>query len=267
MPEIGDMGPGEGSEGSAAAAVLVTGAAARIGRAIALDLGRRGWAVAVHYHRSAAAAAEVVAEIEAHGGAGVSLAADLGREEDRRSLIGRASDALGPLTCLINNASVFEHDSAASATEESWRRHLDTNAWAPLALTQRFFAQLPSVTTGNVINLLDQRVWNLTAEFVSYTVSKSALWTLTRTLALALAPRVRVNGVGPGPALPSARQSETDFAAQSAATPLGRGTSPDEICAAVRFILGAPAMTGQMIALDGGQHLMAPAPRVTEGAE
>ena len=266
MTENGGAGSGEGLDGSAAGAVLVTGAATRIGRAIALDLGRRGWAVAVHYHRSAAAAAEVAGKIAAHGSASVSLAADLGRGEDRRSLVDRAGAALGPLTCLINNASVFEHDSAASATEESWRRHLDINSWSPLALTQHFVAQLPDGAVGNVVNLLDQRVWNLTAEFISYTASKSALWTLTRTLALALAPRVRVNGVGPGPALASHHQSEADFAAQCAATPLGRGTSPAEVCAAVRFVLGAPAMTGQMIALDGGQHLASPAPRGAERA-
>lgn len=254
--------PAQGSRGSAAGAVLVTGAAARIGRAIALDLGRHGWAVAVHYHRSAGAAAEVAAEIASHGGASVTLDADLGREEECLSLVRRAGDALGPLTCLINNASVFEYDTAASATQDSWRRHFETNTWAPLALTQQLVSQLPDGAHGNVINLLDQRVWNLTAEFISYTASKSALWTLTRTLALALAPRVRVNGIGPGPALASARQSETEFAAQSSATPLGRGTSPAEICAAVRFILDAPAMTGQMIALDGGQHLVAPSPKV-----
>jgi NAD(P)-dependent dehydrogenase (short-subunit alcohol dehydrogenase family) len=255
-----------GIEGSADGAVLVTGAAARIGRAIALDLGRRGWAVAIHYHRSAEGAAEVAADLTARGSACVTLAGDLGREEDRRSLVGRATAALGPLTCLINNASIFEYDNAASATEESWRRHIDTNAWAPLALTQQFAAQLPDGARGNVVNLLDQSVLNLSAGFTSYTASKSALWTLTQTLALALAPHIRVNGIGPGPALASARQSDSDFAAQSAATPLGRGTSPDEICAAVRFILGAPAMTGQMIALDGGQHLVAPSPRVGEQA-
>ena len=260
MAEDSGERPGTGADGSVAGAVLVTGAAARIGRAIALDLGRRGWAVAVHYHGSAEGAGDVAAQIGAHGGTCVTVDADLGLDEDRRALIRRAVDALGPLTCLINNASVFEYDSAASVTEDSWRRHLETNTWAPLALTQQFAAQLPDGTAGNVINLLDQRVWNLTSEFISYTASKSALWTLTQTLALALAPRIRVNGIGPGPALASARQSASDFAAQSATTPLGHGTSPAEICAAVRFILDAPAMTGQMIALDGGQHLVAPSP-------
>ncbi len=267
MAEANAKTRGEGSGGSTAGAVLVTGAAARIGRAIALDLARRGWAVAVHYHRSAEAADDVAAEIAALGGTSATLGADLRHEDDRRALISRAGDALGPLNCLINNASVFEYDSVASVTEASWRTHIETNAWSPLALTQRFAAQLPDGVGGNVINLLDQRVWNLTSEFISYTASKSALWTLTQTLALALAPRIRVNGIGPGPALANAHQFETDFAAQSAATPLGRGTTPDEICAAVRFILDAPAMTGQMIALDGGQHLVAPRSRVTEQAE
>ena len=263
MAVSGGEDRGGGPEGAAPGAVLVTGAAARIGRAIALDLGRRGWRVAVHCRRSADDAAQVATEITAKGGACVTLAADLTREDELRPLVGRANEALGPLTCLINNASVFEYDSAASASADSWRRHVETNAWAPLALTQDFAAQLPDGAEGNVINLIDQCVWNLSAGFISYTASKSALWTLTQTLALALAPRIRVNGIGPGPALANARQTESEFAAQSAATPLRRGTSPDEICAAVRFILGAPSMTGQMIALDGGQHLVAPSPAGT----
>ena len=251
---------GGGPQVAAAGAVLVTGASARIGRAIARDLGRRGWRVAVHCRRSADEAAQVAAEIAAEGGVCVTLAADLTREDELRPLVARAHEALGPLTCLINNASVFEYDDATSATADSWRRHFETNTWAPLALTQEFAAQLPDGAAGNVVNLIDQCVLNLSAGFISYTASKSALWTLTQTLALALAPRIRVNGIGPGPALANARQTESAFAAQSAATPMRRGTSPDEICAAVRFILGAPAMTGQMIALDGGQHLVAPSP-------
>jgi len=236
-------------------AALVTGAARRIGRAIALDMARHGWAVAVHYHRSAAEAAELVREIESAGGRAVALPADLAREAHTQALIARAVEALGPLTCLVNSASLFEMDKIETVTRASWDAHIETNLRAPLVLSQGFAAQLPGGAQGNIVNMLDQRVWNLTPYFLSYTVAKAGLWTLTQTLALALAPRIRVNGIGPGPTLPSPRQSAEQFAEQCRAMPLGRGTTPEEICAAVQFILSAPAMTGQMIALDGGQHL------------
>ena len=234
---------------------LVTGAAKRIGRAIAFDLARHGWAVGVHYHHSAAEAAELVREIEGIGGRAVALQADLAREAHTQELVARAVEALGPLTCLVNNASLFEMDKIETVTRASWDAHLETNLRAPLALSQGFASQLPTDRHGNIVNMLDQRVWNLTPYFLSYTVAKMGLWTLTRTLALALAPRIRVNGIGPGPTLPSPRQSPEQFAEQCRAMPLGRGTTLEEICAALQFILSAPAMTGQMIALDGGQHL------------
>jgi NAD(P)-dependent dehydrogenase (short-subunit alcohol dehydrogenase family) len=236
-------------------AALVTGAAQRIGRAIALALAADGWAVAVHYRASRAAADALVAEIARGGGQAVALAADLADESAVAGLVPRAVAALGPLGCLVNNASSFENDTVATATRASWDEHIEVNLRAPLVLMQGFAAQLPEAASGAIINMLDQRVWSLTPYFVSYTVSKAALWTLTQSMALALAPRIRVNGIGPGPTLPSPRQSEEQFARQCAAVPLRRGTSPEEIAAAVRFILAAPAMTGQMIALDGGQHL------------
>ncbi len=235
--------------------VLVTGAGKRIGREIALDLAAHGWAVAVHCRRSRAEADEVAGLIAARGGRSAVFAADLGREEEVAGLIPAVTAQLGPLTALINNASVFEDDRADTATRASWDRHLEVNLRAPLVLTQSFARQLPGTVTGAVVNILDQRVWNLTPYFLSYTVSKSALWTLTRTLAMALAPRVRVNAIGPGPTLRNERQTEEHFAAQCQRVPLGRGTTPEEICAGVRFILSAPALTGQMIALDGGEHL------------
>jgi NAD(P)-dependent dehydrogenase (short-subunit alcohol dehydrogenase family) len=233
----------------------VTGAGKRIGRAIALDLARRGLAVAVHYNSSAEAADAVVAEIRSLGGTAVALQADLGDEAAVERLIPAATATLGPLGVLINNASTFEYDSAASATRAGWDRHMEANLRAPFVLIQQFAKQLPETAEGAVVNLLDQRVWNLTPHFVTYTVSKAALWTLTQTLALALAPRIRVNGIGPGPTLPSTHQTDAQFAQQCAAMPLGHGTSPDEIVAAVWFLLQARAMTGQMVALDGGQHL------------
>ncbi len=236
-------------------AALVTGAGRRIGRAIALDLARAGWAVAVHYNASAQAAEEVVAEIEAGGGRAVALQAELSDEAQVGALVPDAAAALGPLGCLINNASAFENETIENADRASWDRHMEPNLRAPFVLTQAFVRALPETAGGVVINLLDQRVLNPTPFFLSYTLSKAGLWSLTQTLAMALAPRVRVNGIGPGPALPSARQTPEQFARQCAMMPLGRGTNPEEICAAVRFILAAKAMTGQIIALDGGQHL------------
>jgi NAD(P)-dependent dehydrogenase (short-subunit alcohol dehydrogenase family) len=236
-------------------AVLITGAAQRLGRAIALALAADGWAVAVHYRASRAPAAALVDEIAGAGGRAVALGADLADEAAVAALVPRAVAALGPLGCLVNNASVFENDTAATADRASWDAHLAVNLRAPFALMQGFAAQLPATAGGAIINMLDQRVWSVTPYFVSYTVSKAALWTLTQTMALALAPRIRVNGIGPGPTLPSPRQSAAQFERQCASLPLRRGTTPDEIAAAVHFILAAPALTGQMIALDGGQHL------------
>jgi NAD(P)-dependent dehydrogenase (short-subunit alcohol dehydrogenase family) len=234
---------------------LVTGAARRIGRAIAERLAAEGWGVVVHYHSSGEEAEAVVAAIEGAGGRAAAVAADLADPDDVAGLLSAAADALGPVTALINNASAFEKDDLATLTRASWDQHLETNLWAPLALTKTFAAQLPAGAQGNVVNLLDQRVLNLTPHFLSYTVSKAALWTLTQTLALALAPRIRVNAIGPGPTLPSPRQSRAEFDRQWARMPLGRGTTPEEIADAVIYLLGAPAVTGQLLALDGGQHL------------
>ena len=234
---------------------LITGAARRIGRAIALDLARHGWDVAVHFHSSADEADSLVREIEALGRRAIALGADLRNEDEVVRLVPSAAGALGPLTLLVNNASAFEMDRIDTATRESWDLHIETGLRAPLVLSQDFARQLPDGADGNIVNMLDQRVWKPTPYFLSYTVAKMGLWTLTRTLAQALAPRIRVNGIGPGPALPSARQSDEQFRRQCEAMPLGRGTTPSEICEALRFILAAPAMTGQMIALDGGEHL------------
>ena len=236
-------------------AALVTGGARRIGRALALALAEDGFAVAIHHHSSRLEAENLVETIRNKGGAAIALAADLGDEGAVRELLPRAEQALGPIGCLINNAGVFAGDTVETATRESWELHLAINLRAPFVLIQDFAAGLPKTAGGVVVNLLDQRVWSLTPYFVSYTLSKAGLWTLTQTMALALAPRIRVNGIGPGPALPSPRQSAAEFARQCATMPLRRGTSPQEIAAALRFILSAPAMTGQMIALDGGQHL------------
>lgn len=236
-------------------AALVTGGARRIGRALVLALAASGYAVAIHYQRSGAAAEALADEIVRQGGKAVPLAADLADEAAVKRLLPAATAAFGPIGVLVNNASIFEDDKVATVTQESWEAHLAVNLRAPFVLIQDFAGLLPADFGGAVVNLLDERVWNLTPYFVSYTVAKGALWTLTRTMAMALAPRIRVNAVGPGPTLPSPRQSAEHFVERCRAMPLRRGTSPEEIAAALLFIIAAPAMTGQMIALDGGEHL------------
>ena len=234
---------------------LVTGAGRRIGRAIARELAGHGWAVAVHHNASAADACSLVDDIVASGGHAAPVNADLACHSDVEALIGRVTDLLGPVSCLVNNASLFECDNPESATLESWERHMTVNLRAPFFLTQAFAKALPADRQGNVINILDERVWNLTPYFTTYTLSKAGLWTLTRTLAMALAPRIRVNGIGPGPILPSIHQTEERFRRQWQSQPLSRPIPPEEIARAVVFLLDSPSMTGQMIALDGGQHL------------
>jgi NAD(P)-dependent dehydrogenase (short-subunit alcohol dehydrogenase family) len=234
---------------------LVTGAAKRIGRAVALDLARHGWAVAVHYGHSRDEAEAAVTEIQNAGGTALALQANLSVEAETLSLMQRTTDELGPVGCLVNNASTFEHDNIDSADRGSWDAHIETNLRAPFVLIQQMANALPDDNEGVVVNMLDQRVWNLTPQFLSYTVSKSGLWTMTRTLALALAPRIRVNAIGPGPTLPNARQTDEQFERQYKSLPLRRPVDTAEICNAIQFILSATSMTGQMIALDSGQHL------------
>ncbi len=250
---------------SPAGAALVTGAGRRLGAAMALYLAERGYDVAVHYASSAADAHDVVERIRAQGRIGAALQADLLDEQDMAALIGRAAAALGrPLTLLVNNASIFEHDTLASATRASWDRHMNSNLRAPFVLTQNFAAQVPvakqdaegeSIASGLVVNMIDQRVHKLTPEFMTYTLAKMGLWALTRTAAQALAPNVRVNAIGPGPTLIGARQSPAHFAAQRAATILQRGANPGDITAALGYFIDAPAVTGQLICTDAGQHL------------
>lgn len=244
---------------------LVTGAGKRLGRAMALYLARRGHDVAVHYAGSEEAAADAVREIEALGRRATALQADLLDEDATQGLLPRAAEALGgPVTVLVNNASIFEYDRLDTATRESWDRHMDSNLRAPFVLIQALAAQVPDpalddagepLARGLVVNMIDQRVRKLTPEFMTYTLAKAGLWTLTRTAAQALAPRVRVNAIGPGPTLQGARQSDRHFAAQRAATVMGRGSNPEDITAALGYFLDAPAVTGQLLCIDGGQHL------------
>lgn len=235
--------------------VLVTGAAQRIGHAIALALAGAGWRVAVHYNTSADAAARTVDAIRAAGGEAVAVQADLADDGQTAALVEKATQAVGPLTALVNNASVFDHDQWDTVTPESWGRNMAVNLWAPFRLSQAFARQLPDEQQGAIVNLIDQRVWRLNPDFTSYTVSKTGLWTLTQTLAQALAPRIRVNGVGPGPVLQSIHQSPEHFEQEAKGVPLERAVNPEEVADAVLFLLRSPAITGQMIAVDCGQHL------------
>lgn len=235
---------------------LVTGAARRIGRAIALELAAHGHDIALHFGNSRAEAEGLAAEIRKQGRTCEIFRADLAREHETAALIPAITRAMGPLSALINNASVFEDDTLSTMTRESWDRHIETNLRAPLVLTQAFAAQMPKGARGAVVNIIDQRVLKPTPQFLSYLVSKQALFNLTRTLAQTLAPAIRVNAVAPGPTIQNARQSADDFARQSASLPLGRGGTPEEIAAAVSWLIEAQSVTGQMIAVDGGQHLI-----------
>ncbi len=235
---------------------LVTGAGARVGKAMALALADAGFAVAVHYRTSASQANDVVAAIKSKGAAAAAVQADLSKEDETAALTAKATDALGPLTLLVNSASVFERDDISSMSRASWDNHLNTNLRAPLKLAQDFAAQAQNGANNLIVNIIDQRVLKLTPQFLSYTTSKAALLTLTKTLAQALGPKgIRVNGIGPGPTLRNSRQSEEDWRRQNEATVLGYGATPDDICAALLYLVGAKAVTGQMIAVDGGQHL------------
>jgi NAD(P)-dependent dehydrogenase (short-subunit alcohol dehydrogenase family) len=235
---------------------LITGGAVRIGKTIALALARSGYSVAIQYNRSKEEAADLAAAIVRAGGKAASFGASLEKLAEVEALIQQVRETLGPLTCLVNNASHFADDRLPALSPESWREHMAVNLEAPVFLSQAFAAQLPDGESGNIINIIDQRVLRPNPHFFSYTLSKSALWAATRTMAQALAPRIRVNAIGPGPALGSVYQSQTDFEQECRAMPLGHGTTPEEIADAVLFVLRAPSMTGQIVALDGGQHLL-----------
>ena len=243
--------------------VLVTGAAKRLGRAIALHLASAGWNVAIHYHGSADDAEATAGEVRSLGVKAATLKANLSREEETAQLITRAADEIGPLTALINSASLFENDDWQSASRASWDAHMETNLRAPFLLSQTFARQVPG--KGAIVNIIDQRVLKPTPQFISYSLSKAGLYWLTTTLAQALGPQIRVNAVGPGPTMRNARQSEEDFARQRDATVLKRGAEPGDVARAVQYLLEAEAVTGQMLAVDGGQHLIWQTPDVRVG--
>lgn len=244
---------------------LVTGAGKRLGSAMALYLAERGYDVVVHYATSATGAEAVVSQITDMGRHAVALQADLLDVGAMETLLPRAAEALGgEITCLVNNASIFEYDNIATATPNSWDRHINSNLRAPFVLTQAMAAQglkpitdraAEPVATGLIVNMLDQRVRKLTPEFMTYTLAKMGLWALTQTTAQALAPAIRVNAIGPGPTLQGSRQSQAHFEAQRAATVLNRGANTSDIAAALGYFLDAQSVTGQLLCVDGGQHL------------
>jgi len=245
--------------------VLVTGAAKRLGRAIALDLAAHGWNVAIHYNGSEDDADSAAQAVRAFGGDAAILQCDLSKEAETVTLVDRAVKELGPLTALINSASLFENDDWQSASRKTWDEHIEINLRAPLVLSQAFAKQLPENAKGNIINIIDQRVLKPTPQFLSYSVSKAGLHWLTTTLAQGMGPRIRVNAVGPGPTLKNPRQADSDFNRQRDATILKHGADPADICGAVRYLLEAEAVTGQMLAVDGGQHLIWQTPDVQVG--
>jgi len=244
---------------------LVSGAGQRIGRVIAERLAAEGYDLAIHCHKSRAAADELATQIRAMGRRAIVVQADLADQTALKSVVETAAQALGPLTLLVNSASLFEPDEFGALDSAKWEAHFAVNLQAPIYLAQAFAAQ--ALAGASIINIIDQRVWKLTPQFFSYTLTKAALWTATQTMAQALAPHIRVNAIGPGPTLANPRQSAADFAKQAAAVPLEQAVRPQDIAEAVLYLAGARAVTGQMIAVDGGQHLAWRTPDVTGFAE
>ena len=235
-----------------------------MGRAIVEDLARHGHAVAIHANGSMDEAESLASSLRAEGHRAVALQADLLNATEVDGLIDRASAILGSVTGLVNNASLFLNDTAEKFDPITFDRHFAIHLRAPSILSAALLRQLPADRDGLIVNIIDQRVWKLTPQFYSYTLSKAALWTATQTLAQAYAPRVRVNGIGPGPSFKSERQAPEDFAKQIAGLPMKRGPAHDEFGRTIRFLFDTPSITGQMIALDGGQHLAWETPDVAE---
>ncbi|MCM2292079.1 SDR family oxidoreductase [Allorhizobium sp. BGMRC 0089] len=253
--------------GTAPKTALITGAAKRIGRAIAEDLAAHGFAVAIHANASRDEAETLARDIRSAGGRAMALCADLRDINATEALITTATEALGPLGLLVNNASIFLEDDASAFDSQRFAAHFDLHLRAPAILSAGFYRQLPEATSGLIVNIIDQRVWALKPTFFSYTLSKSALWTATRTMAQSFAPKVRVNAIGPGPTLANERQKPSDFQAQIDSLPMKQGPRLDDFGRTIRFLFDTPSITGQMLALDGGQHLIWPGANGMEIAE
>lgn len=249
------MSPNSNQTAEIQPVALVTGAANRLGAAIARALAANGYAIVVHHRGGFEDARALKAEIEAAGGRAATLRADLSVRRQRAGVIAKAAAHFGPLTLLVNNASSFEPDSVMDLDEQLWDRHFAIHAEAPAFLARDFAAQLPAGIEGNIVNIIDERVLRLTPNYFSYTLSKALLWTMTQTMAQSLAPRIRVNAIGPGPTLKEKSQSEAAFRKSQAASPLGYGANADDVTDALLYLLHARSVTGQMIAVDGGRHL------------
>jgi NAD(P)-dependent dehydrogenase (short-subunit alcohol dehydrogenase family) len=240
---------------------LVTGAANRLGAAMSRALAAKGWAVVVHHRGGADEALALVADIRSAGGNALALKADLANRRQRSALVAKAAAAFGPLTLLVNNASSFQPDSLADLDEALWDAHLAIHLEAPAFLARDFAAQLPARIQGNIVNIIDERILRLTPNYFSYTLSKAALWTMTQTMAQSLAPRVRVNAIGPGPTLREKGQSQAAFDKSQSAAPLGYAANASDVCNALLYLVGARAVTGTLIPVDGGKHIEFPASR------
>jgi NAD(P)-dependent dehydrogenase (short-subunit alcohol dehydrogenase family) len=234
---------------------VITGGSSRIGRAMAEDLAGHGWSLVLHAHSHPEKAEELAKEIRSRGGKAEVLTADLTDIAELRDFLAKAAKCFGAPSVLINNASIFEDDAVGELNPARYDAHFNIHTRAPVFLAEDFARQLPEGRKGLIVNVIDQRVWKLTPQAFSYTLSKAALWSATQTLAQALAPRIRVNAVGPGPSFRNIRQSEEEFDKQWRSVPLGKGPSPADFGQTVRFLWECESITGQMIAIDGGQHL------------
>jgi len=235
--------------------ILITGGATRIGREIGIHFSKKGWNVAIHYFKSSSKAKNLKKILEKNSVKVVLIKADLKNSKQVEMVISVAKKKLGTINCLINNAALFEKDDILSFTTKSWNDHLNTNLLAPAILIKQFARQASKKTISNIINIIDQRVFKLTSVFMSYTLSKSALYTLTKTMAMRLGPNIKVNGIAPGPTIRSKRQSTKHFNKQAESTLLKKPVGTDDICDTVEFLVNNNSITGQVIAVDSGQNL------------
>ena len=235
--------------------LLITGAATRIGKAIALHFAERGWNIAIHYFKSSSKAKNLKKIIEQNWSKAVLIKADLKNTKQVEKIIPLAKKQLGTIDCLINNAALFEKDDILNFTTKSWNDHLNINLLAPTILIKQFAKQASKKTKSNIINIIDQRIFKLTPIFMSYTLSKSALYTLTKTMAMRLSSNIKVNGIAPGPTIKSKRQTTKHFNKQAKSTLLKKPVGPEDICDTVEFLINNNSITGQVIPVDSGQNL------------
>ena len=235
--------------------LLITGASTRIGKQIALHFSKKGWNIVIHYFKSSSEAKKLKSIIEKNFVKAVLIKADLKNKKEVEKIIPTATKKLGKIDCLINNAALFEKDDILNFTNKSWNDHLNINLLAPAILIKYFAKQASKKKSSNIINIIDQRVFKLTSIFMSYTLSKSALYTLTKTMAMRLGPNIKVNGIAPGPTIKSKRQSTKHFDKQAKSTLLKKPVSTQDICDTIEFLIDNNSITGQVVAVDSGQNL------------